>query len=200
MPSCEKFLNSLDTIEVYNNSDEDIVVRWDRVKFHLPHEGSYWLIFDPYQYGTFATGGYVNIYARDTSVIIFYMYQDTFFPGDSALLQIKVFDPLDSANTSQTLTAIQYCPLQTSSTETIEQTQLQVFPNPVVDEVTIKIPAHIAATSLFIYSITGEVIRQLPLTDHDITMSRDGLPGGMYFAGIESQGQVLGITKIILVE
>ncbi|HEY3386148.1 MAG TPA: T9SS type A sorting domain-containing protein [Saprospiraceae bacterium] len=198
--SCEKYLNSLDTIHVYNNTDDDLLVRWELVQFHLPHDGSYWLIFEPHQYGPFPTQGYVNIEARDTAWIIFYMYQDTFFPGDSASFQIKVFDPLDSITTSQTLTAIQYCPLQTNNAEPATETQLQVFPNPVVDDMIIKIPGHVAATSLILYSITGEVIRQLPLTDHEISMSRDGLPGGMYFVGIESHGRIVGIRKIIILE
>ena len=198
--SCDTYPKSIDTVLIYNNTDEDIIVNWELTQYQSPHESYYWLIFEPLQYPPSIPHGHVRLDARDTAWIIFYLAHDNFYPGDSAWMQIKVYDPLDSFDTSQTLTAIQYCPIETSITETPEKMRLQVFPNPVVDEVTIKIPEQITATDLNLYCITGELVRQWPLIDHEITVPRDGLPGGMYFVGVESQGQVLGITKIVLVE
>jgi|GEM_PF-6712304 len=200
LTSCDTYPKSIDTVLIYNNTDEDIIVNWELTQYQSPHESYYWLIFEPLQYPPSIPHGHVRLDARDTAWIIFYLAHDNFYPGDSAWMQIKVYDPLDSFDTSQTLTAIQYCPLETSITETPEDVQLQVLPNLIVDEATIKIPEYITATSLILYSITGEVIRQLPFTDHEITMSRDGLPGGMYFVGVESKGQIIGINKIIIVE
>jgi len=198
--SCEMTLNSIDTIHVYNNTDQEMYARWELVYAHHPQGGNFWLIFEPNHFLP-SPGGNVTIEPRDTVWLIFYMFhQFPLNPGDSALLRIKVFDRQDSTNTSKFLTAIQYCPLQTSNAVPPADIQLQVFPNPIIDEVTIKIPEALSATSLILYALTGEVIRQWPLPDHEITLSMDGFPRGLYFAGVESQGQVVGITKLVLVE
>jgi hypothetical protein len=133
-------------------------------------------------------------------MVIFYFYHTSFSPGDQAHLTIRVYDDADEAGTEQFLTAVQYCPLSTSTTDSGSNLPIRIYPNPVYDEATIFLPESTPATSLQLYSITGNVVRQIPVTHPEITFSREGLPGGMYFLGLVHNGHVTGMTKIVVGE
>ena len=200
-------LNSCDTRPpevarhyIYNTTDEAIGLGWNRTIFQVPEESNYLMILDGIQYFPYVSKGMRYMDAHDSIDLIFSFWHDTLVPGDSVIVQIIVYDMEDSLNTAHKLTFIQHCPLQTSRLEPLSNDQIVVFPNPVLDEMTIKIGGHIEATSLILYTLTGESIMRWPITSHEITLPRDGIPGGLYFMGIESQGRLLAVRKIMFAD
>ena len=155
------------------------------------------MIWDGAQYPPHISEGIRGISRHDTIEIIFSFWHDTLYPGDSVIVQLMVYDEDDSLNTVHHLTFIQHCPLQTSTAHPATENLLDIFPNPVIDEVNIKIPEELSASSLFLYTITGEVIRKWSNPGNEIKLSLDGLPEGMYFIGAVSHNRIIGINRII---
>ena len=198
--SCANRPPDIDSHKIYNTTDETIGLRWKRTQFQLPAESDFFMIFNGAQYPLFIYEGIRGISAHDSVDIIFQFWHDTLFPGDSVIVQIMVYDDEDSLNTVHHLTVIQHCPLQTSITQPAIENQLQVFPNPVTDVVNIKIPENSIASAIILFDNTGDVIRKWPSPGHEINLSLEDLPGGMYFIGAESHNQIIGIKRIVLIE
>jgi len=190
----------MDTIRVYNNTDEFIELGWNLVQYQLPHGGAYALIVGPNQYAPFAMGGQAPLPARDTMEIIFYLWPTNLNPGDTAYFQIHVFDPLDTMAAGQILTSIEYCPLSTNAETLSPNKEILCYPNPVQSSATIKIPDHDFATSLSLYDENGIAIKQLPVSSNEISFSRDGLPGGIYFLRLMKNETVISFQKLILMQ
>jgi hypothetical protein len=198
--SCVSFPPPFEAVYVVNNTDEDILLRWNRTEYYNPYDGSYFLIIHGKQYLPNTYQGYVNIPARDSAEVLFHLFTDFMWPGDTAFLQITVYDDADSINTARILTAIKYCPLSTSTTDPGNNPAIKIYPNPVYDEATITLPESTPATSLQLYSITGDIIREIPVSHHEITFSREGLPGGMYAVALMHDGKMVGVSKMILMD
>jgi hypothetical protein len=196
-------LNSCDTRPpeiarhyIYNTTDEAIGLGWNRTTFQVPEESDYLMILDGIQYFPFVSKGIRYLDAEDSMDLIFSFWHDTLVPGDSVIVQIVVYDIEDSLNTSHLLTFIQHCPLQTGVPGPVSNDQIVVFPNPVIDEMIIRIPEHSEATSLVLFSSYG-VIRTWPLSSSEIALSRHGIPSGLYYLGMESNGRITGVRKIL---
>ena len=197
--SCENRPPDIDSHKIYNNTDETIVLRWKRTQLQIPAESDFLMILDGIQYFPLFSEGVKSFYAHDTIEIIFSFWHDTIIPGDSVIIQVILYDEDDSLNTVHYQTVIQHCPLQTSSADPASSNQLVVFPNPILSEATILVPEH-QATTLVLFATTGEILRQIPITQNEITFSRAGLPGGMYYIGMQQEGQMVGIIKVVVVD
>lgn len=198
--SCESFPPPFESIDVINNTDEDILLRWHRTQFYYPYDGSYFLVIDPMQFIPNTYQGQVVLNARDTSEVIFDIFTDLMYPGDSALIQINVYDQSDSINTSRLLTGIKYCSLETSNVVPETDIQLSVFPNPIYHQATIYLSEPDQVNMLVLYSLTGKPVRQIPVTDDDINFSSDDLPGGMYILTAVKDGRTSWMTKVVVIE
>jgi hypothetical protein len=198
--SCESFPPPFETIDVINNTDEDILLRWNRMEFYYPYDGSYFLVIDPMQFIPNTYQGQVMLTARDTSEIIFHIFTDFMWPGDTAFIQINVYDESDSINTSRLLTAIKFCPLETSSVAPETDIQLSVFPNPIYHEATIYIPEPNQVSLIDLYSLTGKLVMQIPVTENEINFSTDGLPAGIYLLTAVKDGRTSWMTKVVVLE
>lgn len=93
---------------------------------------------------------------------------------------------------------IQYCPLETSNVDPTSESHLSVYPNPMEDEATVLLPASQKPSILVMYSLTGQVVRQIPVTNTESSISRDGLPNGMYFLAVIEDGRVFYMTKLVI--
>lgn len=198
--SCEKIPLPNDDLEVFNNTDEDIFLQWERTYFSFPDNSSMIMVITGLQYFHYVSYGHVNLKARDSTNIIFYFYLDTITPGDSVIVQIKMYDPADSINTAKLQTIIQYCPLVTNAGEIKPPASLRVFPNPMADAATIILPEIQETTSVAIFNITGKQVRLIPMSNSQMTFAREGLPGGIYFAGLIQHGHVTRMTKFVLLD
>ena len=198
--SCELSPPKIDSHWIHNTSDHDITLRWRRTEEQIPDESFYLMIFNGTQYPPFTIKGVQRVYAHDSTNIIFEFWHTNILPGDSAILRIKVFDESDSINTTHYQTVIQYCPLQTSSAEPSIEQSLSVYPNPVKDITTIIVPASQISSLLILYNATGQIVRQISVTQHEILFSRDGLPGGLYFLAMLKDGRVSDMTKLLITD
>lgn len=198
--SCEKRPPEVASHFIFNNTDEDIILRWKRTQFQIPDETDFLFIFDGIQYFYHVTKGIRYLEAQDSAEIVFSFWHDTLVPGDSVIIQVIVYDEADSLNTVQHQTFIQYCPLQTSNEVLNPGTSFQIYPNPVVDFARLILPEKVSATSLVLYNVNGELVRKQPVDNREITFSREGLPAGIYILKLEQDGKVIGINKIIVME
>ncbi len=198
--SCENTPPKIDSHWIYNTTDHDITLWWHRTEEQIPEESFYLMIFNGTQYPPFTNHGVQNIDAHDSTNIIFEFWHTDFVPGDSAILRIKVYDLSDSINTSHYQTMIQFCPLQTSSTAPLVDQLLSVFPNPMQQEATVILPAFQKPSMLVLYSVTGHIVRQLPVTTTEMIIARDGLPNGMYFLSVVQEGRILHMSKLAIAD
>jgi hypothetical protein len=200
LASCNPEYPLVGPIWITNNTDEQISLRWILEDYYYPHDGSYFMVFEPYHVFPNAPMGQSEINAHDSAGVFFYMYNAFLWPGDTTFVRIRVFDENVDDKIGQALTAIQYCPQTTGTAEQTAESLIQVYPNPVWHDAFIKLPVDNSFSTLILYSTTGELIRKVPVANHEITLSCDGLPEGMYFLALESRGQILEITRIVVVE
>jgi hypothetical protein len=198
--SCEIRPPKIDSHWIHNTTDQDILLRWHRTEIQIPEESFYLMIFNGTQYTPFSDHGYQYIYAHDSTNIIFEFWHTDIVPGDSVTIRVVVYDESDSINTAHYQTMIQYCPLQTSNAEPSIESQLSVYPNPMQDEATVILPASPKPSTLVMYTLTGQIVRQLPVTQNEILLSRDDLPHGMYFIALLQDGHVSNMIKLAVTD
>ena len=198
--SCDNTPPKIDSHWIYNTSDVDISLRWRRVENQIPDESFYLMIFNGTQYPPFTYQGVQHLGAHDSTNIIFEFWHSHIAPGDSAILRIKVYDESDSINTTHYQTVIQYCPLETGSTAQLVDQLLSVFPNPMQQEATVILPAFQKPSMLVLYSVTGHIVRQLPVTTTEMIIARDGLPNGMYFLTVVQEGHIIHMSKLAIAD
>lgn len=197
--SCESFPPPFESIDVINNTDEDLLLEWNTTDYDYPYDGSYFLIIDPIQYIPNTPQGQVLLSARDTTQIIFHIFTDAMLPGDSAFVQITVHDDDDTIHPTHVLTAIKYCPLQTGNVGPLSDIQFRVSPNPIYHSGTIYIPEPSPTALLVLYTFTGNPIWQIPASDYDIHFTTDDLPGGMYYLALVRGGRTTWMTRVVIV-
>lgn len=69
--SCENIPLTIDSHWIYNTTDHDIELRWERVQYQIPEESYYLMIFNGTQYFEFTSKGWEYVYAHDSTNIIF---------------------------------------------------------------------------------------------------------------------------------
>lgn len=198
--SCENIPPAIDSHWIYNTSDQGIALRWQRVENQIPDESFYLMIFNGVQYPPFTNQGLQFVDAHDSTNIIFEFWHTHIVPGDSVILRIKIYDESDSLNTTHYQTVIQYCPLQTSNADPTSQSHLSVYPNPVQQKATVILPAFQNTSLLVLYSMTGHIVRQLPVTTSEMVIERDGLPNGMYFLTVVQEGRIIHMSKLAIAD
>lgn len=198
--SCENIPPAIDSRWIYNTSDQGIALRWQRVENQIPDESFYLMIFNGVQYPPFTNQGLQFVDAHDSTNIIFEFWHTHIVPGDSVILRIKIYDESDSLNTTHYQTVIQYCPLQTSNADPTSQSHLSVYPNPVQQKATVILPAFQNTSLLVLYSMTGHIVRQLPVTTSEMVIERDGLPNGMYFLTVVQEGRIIHMSKLAIAD
>ena len=198
--SCENIPPAIDSHWIYNTSDQGIALRWQRVENQIPDESFYLMIFNGVQYPPFTNQGLQFVDAHDSTNIIFEFWHTHIVPGDSVILRIKIYDESDSLNTTHYQTVIQYCPLQTSNADPTSQSHLYVYPNPMQQEATVTLPLFQNISLLVLYSMTGHIVRQLPVTTSEMVIERDGLPNGMYFLTVVQKGRIFQMSKLAIAD
>src|SRR5688572_2976119 len=103
--SCDDKCQLVGVIEMYKPNKDEATIRWDMTELELLDQLDIFLIIDPIQYVPYTTGAFIHIW-DDTTDILFHMCPDTLLPGDTALIQLGVYDTKDSAGTYQLLTTI----------------------------------------------------------------------------------------------
>jgi hypothetical protein len=198
--SCELTPPKIDSHWIHNTTDHDIMLWWRRTEEQIPDESFYLMIFNGTQYPPFTIQGVQRVYAHDSTNIIFEFWHTNILPGDSAILRIKIYDVSDSINTTHYQTVIQHCPLETSTNEPFINQQLTIFPNPMEHEATVILPSFQKPSLLVLYSMTGTIVRQLPVTNSEMHISRDGLPNGIYFLAEIRDGHVIQMAKLAVAD
>lgn len=198
--SCDNTPPKIDSHWIYNTTDHDIALRWYRTEIQIPEESFYLMIFNGVQYTPFTNHGVQHIDAHDSTNIIFEFWHNDIVPGDSVIIRIKVYDEADSLGTAHFQTMIQYCPLETSSADPFVEPHFSVYPNPMQDEATVILPAAQTPSSLILYTMTGQIIRQLPVTNAETSISCGGLPNGMYFLAVVQEGSILHASKLVIAD
>lgn len=91
-----------------------------------------------------------------------------------------------------------YTPYAVLSTAENEfNNQVKVFPNPIIDNYTVKINSK-NADKILIYNVNGKLLQSQTITSNQIEMSRRDLPIGIYFLVIQNENnQVIHSQKLI---
>ena len=85
--------------------------------------------------------------------------------------------------------------------ETNDNCEFTVFPNPFSTSatVTINFKKHIKGNLILkIYNISGQLIKQIHITEYDFTLDRTGLNNGIYFCQFLENENILTTGKFIV--
>jgi hypothetical protein len=181
---------------MYNETDTFIYVKWHIEKYDLPHNGIYALIIAGHQYIPFEDG-HQFIFTEDSSEIIFYMWNDTLLPGDTSLVQIRIWDDMDSVNTSTLLTALQVCPLATGIWPDLPPVDFNVFPNP-ADDVAYMQCSDERTNRICIHNAVGTQMADIQFTESVVRIDTRIWPPGIYMVTAFQDWQPL-VHKSILI-
>jgi hypothetical protein len=77
---------------------------------------------------------------------------------------------------------------------------ISIAPNPFTTQTMLTLQGTYHNPSLFIYNLLGQEVKSIHVgSNKEVTITRDGLPSGMYFYKlIEDNKAVLGIGKMII--
>ena len=115
------------------------------------------------------------------------------------LLNIAIESDIDASFTESAM-EIDYIRVYQESALSIDQTEIDkplLFPNPVEDELRIKVPDQLIGNSVLVYTITGVKIDSFTLDDNLIVTDWTRYNDGIYFIRVEtSKGyQVYKVLK-----
>ncbi|MFK7934752.1 MAG: DUF1028 domain-containing protein [Saprospiraceae bacterium] len=85
-----------------------------------------------------------------------------------------------------------------TNTEELAALDWQIYPNPVKDELQIKLP--VAASQLTIFDALGRVVEQLPMESTEVLLSTQNWDNGLYFLQITNAQQQSGYRRVLKVE
>ena len=194
--SCDPRPDVVGITQMYNETGTPIYVKWHIEQFGLPHNGIYALIVAGHQYVPFEDG-HQFIFSEDSSEIIFYMWNDTLLPGDTSMVQIRIWDDMDSVNTSTLLTALQVCPLATGIWPDIPAVDFHVFPNPANDVAYLQVSDE-RANRVCIYNAVGTPMADVRIKEGLVRIETNRWPPGMYTVTAFRDKQPLGHKSIII--
>ncbi|MGD1846965.1 MAG: T9SS type A sorting domain-containing protein [Salibacteraceae bacterium] len=131
----------------------------------------------------------------------FSLVLQTLLPGttpDSLVVHILSSDSANAANNSVLqIDGLALDSSVTSVAETIVESELQVFPNPANDEVTITVPQEAAGT-LQLHNVLGKEVWATPISESTIPLSLADLPSGIYFLRWKETGYLPVVEKLIV--
>jgi hypothetical protein len=195
--TCDDAWQLVGVIEMYTHTKEDVTIRWDITELKNLTPGEIFLIVDPYQYAPYTMGAFANIWS-DTTDILFHMFPDTLLPGDTALIQLGVYDTKDSANTYQLLTTILTYPLSSGSSVIDDNEEIMIYPNPFNFSTTLQIPNDIKYTDLIVYNMMGQIVNRMNITNHQTELYRNNLPEGMYIICLIKDQLIKDTLKVVV--
>lgn len=157
---------------IANISDEKVILYWTRSyssvpKYFLIEKGLDNLIFKPL--------AKIDGAGRHSSPL--YQFLDTTGIKRKTFYRLKVFNLNGSLGTSNVI-----------SISPSEETEVAIYPNPVADRLTIKIPAGFGKSSVRVFNINGALIARKESFGENNLLSIDlpNLPGGLYAVEIIS--------------
>jgi hypothetical protein len=197
--TCEQNPILLDSVFVRNHKNEDIRLHWQREELTLPHNGTTFLIIDPYQYYHEMQSHTLTIPALDSAEIIFAIFPDTFVEGDVYTWRLLMYDE-DALDTVVHVTAIAY--IQGCITSTLDPNPrfpLHIFPNPFVTETQIQMEREVNNVMIEIFNMSGNRLTSIPWDNgKSIIINRGNLPSGNYFMRVTERDQVIGEGMLII--
>jgi hypothetical protein len=197
--SCHNFPSPTGTIWTVNSGNNSVTLNWKLITAKFPASGTTALIIDPIQFIPNSTGGSSWVNAHDSTRILFHIWPDTMITGDTSVFQIVVFDPLDSLGTAKILTALVYCPLQTSIMKETRHS-ISVFPNPSRKSFIVESKFSPDDTFLEMYDTMGKMVRRTVMTGLKMEIQGTNLPDGIYLLNISYKGEVVYKFKLVLQE
>ena len=76
---------------------------------------------------------------------------------------------------------------------------IDAYPNPFRESTTIEVKgAEFKNLKLHLFDIHGQIITSYKAENEHFTLQRNGLTTGIYFYRIESDGQLIGVGKLII--
>jgi hypothetical protein len=93
------------------------------------------------------------------------------------------------------------CPVLNEVNEITEQLSVTVSPNPFSSSTTLQIDKLFKDATLTVYNSLGQQVKQLKnISGQTITLSRDNLPGGLYFIRLTEENKILSANKLIITD
>ena len=197
--SCDDKCQLVGIIEMYTHTKEKTRVRWDITKLELLDQLDIFLIIDPIQYVPYTTGAFIHIW-NDTTDILFHMCPDTLLPGDTALIQLGVYDTKDSVGTYQLLTTILSCPLSSATIDSEPNEAIRIYPNPFNFSTRLQTRDDLKYTHLNLYNVMGQFVRSVPINSSETEIYRDGLPEGLYFICVMDDQIIRSTVKVVVTD
>lgn len=174
-------------------------MRWEREQLTLPHNGTTFLIIDPYQYYHEMQGHTLTIGALDSAEIILHIFHDTFVEGEVLTWRLLMYDE-DVPDSVVHVTAIAY--IEGCITSTLDPTQtfpLHIFPNPFVTETQIQMDREVNNGRLEIFDMLGNRLLSLPWdSGKSLKINRGDLPSGNYVVQLIERDRVTGEGTLIV--
>ncbi len=85
--------------------------------------------------------------------------------------------------------------------ETTSNHIFSVFPNPFISSTTIQTTVNLTNATLTIYNSYGQTVKQVKnIAGHTASLSRDNLPGGLYFIRLTEENQIITVEKLIITD
>ena len=79
-----------------------------------------------------------------------------------------------------------------------EGAQVEVFPNPFTTQTNFWIEEPMSDAHIQVYDLQGRLVHEQPFEGHTLQLSADGLPAGVLFFRISSQGRPVASGTIVL--
>jgi len=197
LSDCEQFHGTVGTVHLYNNTDQDIGLHWQVLDFTGPPGSRYAIVILGIQNPPYISEGLVGFESHVTDSVMFYFFHDQWAPGDSAILHFKIADAKDEVNTQQFITVIQHCPLSTSTQSPQVSNDLRLYPNPAHQSTTLYLNEAWPVSSVELYSISGQHVQHIPVTNQMLTIDRQQLPAGFYLVRAMQNEKCVSFNKLI---
>ena len=102
-------------------------------------------------------------------------------------------------NTFISIGEVLYEVLSHSNNLTVGSDQIEVFPNPAKTTISIVLKqASTQTNSVSIYSVEGQLIRQVSFSENQLNLDIGQLPKGLYLLQVEQDQKSLGTQKLII--
>jgi hypothetical protein len=107
----------------------------------------------------------------------------------------------DYAYESTPYTCIQAGQIKIGMNENLNKNKLSISPNPFISSTTIQtiVPLHHA--NLTLYNSNGQIVNQINnISGQSISISRDELPGGLYYISLTDENKIRVVEKLIITD
>ncbi|MFN8308555.1 MAG: T9SS type A sorting domain-containing protein [Chitinophagales bacterium] len=187
---------------IYNNTSSPLQVKWKRVNFTIPH-GWDQNICDNYQcYGPAAlTQTHTTNPIMANNPGLFKMAIKSNCVAGDGVVQVRVWVPGDSANTSRDLTfmptlgAAANCANVTGIEEHATAAVLSLFPNPTTGIVHLKESDNYNNLRAVVFNVLGNKVLEADMSNSKV-MNLQNLAQGVYMVKLYDDNKLLGVRKL----